>query len=522
MRDGNAVRGMEPSVSGVKAARGQEAGAISSSSAVGPGGVAPHAAGGLTPDGRLKAGKLAGKTMTQAIIALSWPILVESVLASCVGLVDTTLAARLPEGQAATDAVGAASYIMWFVGLVVMAIGVGATAVISRSVGRGRIGVANAALGQSVLLALGAGAIVGGVIALAADPLSRMMNLSGPASSQFATYLTVLGIGVPATSLLHVGIACARGVGDAVRPMVAMVLVNVINLVASLVMVRLGMGVLGIAAGTVIAHAVGAGMILWMAGVGKWGIRLRRLWLRPHGLTMMRLVRVGIPNFLETLGMWAGNFLVILMVGFLGRDGLMGAHIVAIRIEAFSFLAGFAIGSAAAALVGQYLGAGSPEMARRAAWRCTLAASTVMGVMGVVLMLMPRVLVSWLSDQPVHLDEVPALLFITGIVQVPFAFSIVLRSVLRGAGDVRAAMWLTWVTTYGVRLPLVYVLSGVDLGWSSVDAAGNTIRHVWLEHPLGLEPSLARLWVALCIEVVVRGIVFYWRFRGGDWLTKKV
>ncbi|HRQ72723.1 MAG TPA: MATE family efflux transporter, partial [Phycisphaerales bacterium] len=103
---------------------------------------------GLTNDGRLKTGRLAGLTMGGAIWVLCWPILVESFLNSLVGLTDTVLAAQL--GTDETDAIGSAAYVMWFIGLIVMAIGVGSTALVSRAVGRGRLAVANAAVGQSV------------------------------------------------------------------------------------------------------------------------------------------------------------------------------------------------------------------------------------------------------------------------------------------------------------------------------------------------------------------------------------
>src|SRR5204863_7143728 len=97
-------------------------------------------------DGRIRSGRLAGLGMGAAIWVLAWPILAESFLNSLVGLTDTFLSAQLSE--AATDAIGGASYLLWFIGLVVQAIGVGATALISRAVGRGRVAVANAAVGQ--------------------------------------------------------------------------------------------------------------------------------------------------------------------------------------------------------------------------------------------------------------------------------------------------------------------------------------------------------------------------------------
>ena len=46
-------------------------------------------------------------------------------------------------------------------------------------------------------------------------------------------------------------------------------------------------------------------------------------------------------------------------------EGLQGAHIIAVQWEALSFLPGFAMGTAAGAMAGQYLGARNPVMAQK-------------------------------------------------------------------------------------------------------------------------------------------------------------
>ncbi|MCH7961684.1 MAG: MATE family efflux transporter [Planctomycetes bacterium] len=492
---------------------------------------------GLTPDGTLRAGRLAGLSLRRAIWVLSWPILIESLLNSFVGLTDTVLAAALWNGDAATDAIGGASYIVWFIGLVIMSLGIGATALVSRSVGAGRLAVANAALAQTLMLAVVLGVAVGLLVAGLAGPVASLMKMPDDRATMFTHYLWIVSAGVPLTAILFAGIACARGAGDSVRPLYAMVAVNVVNILASwafsgvdLARTRMvdgelvrqvflsnpfgfDLGVKGIAIGTVLAHAVGASIIIMMAVRGTWGIRLVRHRLRPHWHTIRRLVRVGLPNLSETFGLWVGNFMIVIMVGWLGAEGMLGSHIVAIRIEAFSFLPGFAMGAAAATLAGQYLGAGSPAMARRAVLYCVLIASVVMGGMGLLLAMMPREITGLLTSQEVHLEHVPPLLIICGVVQIPFAIAIVTRSAMRGAGDVKMVMLLTWVTTYGVRLPLAYALSGVDL---------KLAENLVLENPFRDEPSLSWLWVAMCAELVVRGAVFGARFMWGGWTKARV
>lgn len=502
---------------------------------------------GLDASGRLRTGRLAGLSMGGAIWVLSWPILVESVLNSFVGLTDTVLAAQLSE--AATDAIGAAAYFQWFISLIAMALATGATALVSRSVGKGRLAVAKAAVGQTIVLALAAGTVVGSGMYAGAGFIADLINLPDEAAGLFETFMRIVSVSVPAGSVLFAGIACLRGAGDSLTPLIAMACVNVVNIVTSFILAGVavgytqlqdgelvrhvllepvledGYGVLGIAAGTVAAHAVGALLIVSFLVRGTQGVRLAGRWLKPHWVTMGRLVRLGIPNFGESLGMWLGNFLVVMMVGWLtlarqategaGEGGLFGAHILAIRIEAFSFLPGFSMGMAAATLAGQYLGAGSVAHARRAILWCTAAGAGMMTLMGVAFFTIPEQIVGLMSAEPSHLEMTPPILAICGYVQLFFGIALVIRSSLRGAGDVHAAMWITWVTTYVIRLPAAYLLSGVDIRF------GETV----LENPMPDDfpvSGLTGLWLGLCGELVIRGFFFAARFLQGGWARAKV
>lgn len=475
--------------------------------------------------------------MWAAIVTLAWPVMIDQILGTMVGLVDTILAAGISE--AAADAVGSASYIMWFVGLFFVSLDIGATAVIARSIGAGRRAVANAAVGQSLVLALAIGLSLSLTLYTAAPLMARVMSLKGEAGEEFVTYLRIMAIDAPVMAVMYAGIACLRGAGDTLRPMRAMLVVNAVNLIASwslagvdLAVTRdvngvatrhvwlhnpfeFNMGVAGIGLGTMLAHLCGAALILITLARGSASIRIIGRRLRPHWVTLSRILRVGFPSFLEMVGMWFGNFLVVLIVGLVGA-GVVGAHMIAIRVEALSFQLGFAIAIAAATLAGQYLGAGSPEMARRAIVRCAMVAAGIMGTMGVAFVLIPRTIVGLVSAQPTHLDQTPHALFITGLVQIPFAIGIVLRQAMRGVGDVRVTMWITWLSTYAARLPLVYVLSGAVVPLPPWLGAGT------LANPLGLEPTLRGVWIGLSVEIVIRCVAFMARFIHGGWAKSRV
>ncbi len=500
---------------------------------------APGESQAIADDGVLRKGKLAGLSMWAAIFVLSWPILTEAFMQSLVGIVDTMLAAELSE--AATDAIGGAAYITWLLTIVGMAAGFGATAIVSRSVGKGRMAVADAAVGQTVVLSLAAGAIVGVATFIAAPEISRMLQLNEEAAPQLVTYLRLCSLGVPGVTLLTAGFACCRGAGDSTRPLITMAIVNVVNIAVSWLLSGVDiavatknaqaeivrrvlienpkvfeLGITGIGIGTLCAWNLGAAIVIWFLVRGSSGVRLKARRLRPHWHTMMRLIRLGVPNFADTFGMWFGNFLTLLFVGWLREDGLLGAHIVGIRVEAFSFMPGFAMGMAAATLCGQYLGAGRADLARKAIWRCSFVAASLMGFAGLFFLFTPEPIVGLFTPQESHLRLAPRLLMIAGAVQIPFALMMVMRTAMRGAGDARMSLILTWVCTYAIRLPLAWLLSGAPI-----------IMPPWLggaviANPSGSELGLVGLWLGLCTEVVIRFLFFYARFLHGGWARVKV
>lgn len=349
--------------------------------------------------------------------------------------------------------------------------------------------------------------------------------------------MRIIALGTPFASLLFALIACSRGAGDSMSPLYAMILRNAINILVSWgvsgvtvfgLTSPLGFdwGVTGIAVGTVVGDIFGASLILSLAMSGKWSIRLKARNLKPHSVTVYRFVRLAIPNFLETFGMWLGNFFIIAFVGLLalqiGSDGLLGAHIIGIRIEAFSFMPGFGMGIAAATLAGQYLGMKRPDLAKKAVFRCTIISAIIMGGLGLCFIVFAKPITTAMSSQPEHMDLVPPLLITCGIVQIPFAIGIVFRSAMRGAGDVKWVMGLTWFATYGMRLPLAYLVSGVDIPIPEFMGGGLITNPRLFEAWFGITPGLPALWIALCSEMVLRGIIFSLRFFQGGWLKAKV
>jgi Na+-driven multidrug efflux pump len=246
---------------------------------------------------------------------------------------------------------------------------------------------------------------------------------------------------------------------------------------------------------------------MWVLLRGVKDLRLEIVDMKPNAPVSGRLIRIGLPGFFDSFMMWAANLVVLLFIGMIAVNastngipagGLQGAHLIAIRWEAFSFLPGFAVGTAAGALAGQYLGAGNAPMAQRAVLVCVAIASVFMSLLGLIFMFGGEFLTRIISDDELHLKEVPPLLFIAGVVQVFFAITMVFRQALRGVGDTRWTFLITSLSSYGIRLPAAW--------WLGVH----------------LEMGLVGIWLALSGELAIRAAMFIARFYHGGWKRIRV
>jgi len=438
--------------------------------------------------------------LLRRLVLLSAPVLVEHVLHMVVGLTDTYLANHVnTDAAAATAAVGTIAYVLWFIGLAVGAIGTGSTAIIARATGARHRRLANSVCGQSVTAAVALGLILAVVMYLAAPYIAKLSGLSPVAQGYATSYLRTMSIAMPFTTLMFIANSCLRGAGDTITPAASMVVVDIVNVVCSVSLVRgLGplpeMGFEGIAAGTMIAYFVGGSIQFVNLLRGRGGVRLYLHRLRPDWVRMKRILRIGLPSGAESLLGWLANFAVVTVVNRIDATSVSAAaHINAVRLESLSYLGGYAVATAASTLVGQSLGMKDPHRATKVAYLSYAVGGGGMVLVGLSFIFGSHAYASAISEDPQIVDLTARCLFIAGFIQFAFAAALVFGGALRGAGDTAGVMVRSLISVLGVRLPGVLIV-GLWMGW-----------------------GVTGIWLVLCAELVVRGLLIYARFAAGRW-----
>lgn len=428
--------------------------------------------------------------MTQRrVLSLATPIIGENLLQTAVGAVDTFMVARL--GAAAVAGVGTGSALVFFMISILAAVDIGATILVSQAIGAGDRERANHFARQAVVWGL-----------ILAVPVSLGMFFGAPAiiglygaepgvAHAATTYLQVTAAGSAALMLSFVCGAVLRGAGDSRTPLAAGALANITNIAVAYTLIfgHFGLpelGVAGSAAGAVAGRVVGATYMLLKMAHGRKAISIRGSngW-RPRLATGKQLLTLGAPAAVEQV-LSVGAFTALLSVVALIGTAALAAQQIAFTALSLAFLPAFGFSMAATALVGQSIGARTPEIGREAARIALRWAVLWMGTGGVVAFLFGRQVVSLFTDDAAVIADGAIALRALSLALPFWALWFVAGGGLRGSGDTRTPLIIGPVTMW----------SAVIIAWVSVNWFGGGLGSVWFAFVLTTSPASILMWRA--------------------------
>lgn len=435
------------------------------------------------------------------VFRLALPAIADNILATITQMADMIMVGRL--GAAAVASVGLSNQPLFLIQGLFMGVGVGVTAVVARLYGAGRRGDANHVAQQSLIFTFILSALLCSAWFAFVPQIVSFMGAEPDVLTLGVVYMRTIVPGLFILTLNMVMASALRGAGDTRSPMIANIAINVINIVGNYALIfgKLGfpaMGVQGAALSTTLSRAIGTAMLLYImsSGHGVVGLNFSD-GIRPDVATIKRVLKVGLPTAAERVSLSLGITLYTRIVASLGTV-TYAAHQIAINAEQVSYMPGFGFATAATALVGQSLGAGSKKMAEKAGWTAWKMAATLSGIMGVVLLVWPEFLVRMYVDDPEIIRMGSMCLRIMAFAQIPMSVGLTIVGALRGAGDTKAVLFLTMFSVWVVR----FVGS-----WYAVRVLG-----------LGLFGA----WVVMALDWYTRAFVFLLRWRAGHWKEKRV
>lgn len=424
------------------------------------------------------------------IVPLAWPVFVGQLAVLGFGTIDTVLVARHSPTDLAALAVGGATYITIFVGLmgVVLAIG----PIVGQLYGAQRLHEAGHQVWQALWLALALAAVGSTLLAFPA-PFLALSQASPAVAGKVSGYLMALAVALPASLLFTV----YRGFNIAVsRPKAVMTLQLgglALKVPLSLALVG-GVPSLGIPAMGVVGCGIGTALAMWsQAAVAGLLLRhdpfYRNFGLAapgqraPHGPSMRALLRLGIPMGLGIGVEVTGFAFMAIFISRLGETAVAG-HQIAANMVSLLFMLPLSLSHATSTLVAQRIGAGDITDARRLGWhglQFTLVLSLLVG--GTIFVAREQVVRLYTSNPSVVAAALPLLAWVA-LFHAADAVQTMAAFVLRAWRIATLPMVVYVLALWGVGLGGGYALA-FNLG-GGVPAAWQGARGYWMASTSGL------------------------------------
>ena len=234
---------------------------------------------------------------------------------------------------------------------------------------------------NAIYLSLVSGVLLTTVGVLFADKFLLLMGSPDDVRGLSATYLRIYFCGMTAMLIYNFGSSILRAKGDTQRPLYYLVIAGVINVLLNLFFVIvLKMDVAGVALATALSQCVSAALILrcLMKESGPFRLSLKNL--KPEGMLIRRILRIGIPASLEGVVFSLSNVVLQSAVNSFGSITMAGCASAA-SIEGFVWVAMNAFSQGALTFTSQNIGGAKYSRLTRIVITCCLCS----GIAGLIL-----------------------------------------------------------------------------------------------------------------------------------------
>ena len=428
------------------------------------------------------------------------PLIAEQFLVMLVGLADTFVVSYA--GEAAVSGVSLVNSFNTIFLFLFTALASGGAVVVSQYIGRKNTDKASEAVSQLLMVSVLFSAAVSVLILIFNQGIIRAIfgQVEPEVEEACVTYLRISAYSYPALAVYNAGAALYRSVGKTSTTMKISIIANVINVAGNLIGVfALHAGVAGVAYPSLISRVFSAVVITLLCFRDQEGVRYRwRQILAWKSELLKTIMGIAVPNGLES-----GIFQLV-KVGLSSIVALFGtsqiaANGIAQSIWSVASLVSVAMDAVFITVIGQCMGAGDNDQAEayfKKLMKLTVGISLAWN--GLIALLTP-----WIAGAYAVSEETRQYVLYLVLIHnlgnsILFPFADPLGKGLRAAGDVKYTVVVSLFTTIGVRL-LLSLLFGIVLQMGVIGIA-----------------------LAMCMDWLVRAILFWIRFKKGRWKTFQV
>lgn len=391
----------------------------------------------------------------RAFLILALPVFGANFMKAFNELVDTFFIGQIADSVAAQAGVSISWPLLNIFASFQAGFGVAGVAVISQLLGAGERERARDNAGVLLLISVGLGVVLNALLYAAAPAVMGLMGATGSVLASSADYLRVRSFELTFTFVFAAFQAIRQAQGDTVTPVILSVSAVLLNIVLTAVNVQvLGMGVVGAGLATAVGNIAITPVCLYLLFSKRQALFLERRHLRVPLPLLRRLSAIATPaaasQALSSLG-----FLVLQAVILSYGEHITAAFSIGNKVSNLLLMPILAMGSVLAAYVGQNIGAGNSERARRS-YLVSRNCGLLFSIVGCLLFLPLReVLVPLLTNDPATQAAAVEYMFWVLLTQPLMALFQNYLGVFNGSGNTRFSFLMATTRLWLVRLPLI-------------------------------------------------------------------
>ena len=299
------------------------------------------------------------------LLGFAVPVLFAMFLQTMYGAVDLLIVGQYAD-TADVSAVATGSQLMHTVTTVLVGLAMGITVLLAQKIGEGKPRVAGRVIGSGVTLFAAMAAVMTLLLVMLTEPLCRLLHAPENAFSQTVDYVRICSGGTAFIIAFNVLGSVFRGIGDSKMPLITVAIACAANIVGDwLLVAAFGMGAAGAAWATVLAQGLSVVLSLLIIARRRLPFEFHRSDLRPDRALAGHILRIGTPIALQDLLVSVSFLVITAIVNSLGLIQSAGVG-VAEKLCGFIMLVPSAFSQSMSAFVGQNIGAGQPQRARKA------------------------------------------------------------------------------------------------------------------------------------------------------------
>lgn len=410
-------------------------------------------------------------SVPKKLVAFAFPLLLANVLQSFYNVVDMLVVGQIV-GDTGLAAISNASKLCYIINSICIGMTMGGAVLIAQYKGADDKKGQTETFHMLALLSLVTSLLVTVVSLAVYQPLFRVLDVPANAYQDACDYMRVICCGTVFVFGYNAVCSVLKGLGDSKSPLYFVGIATIINIILDILLVGpFGMGTAGAAYATIIAQGISFVISLFYLKRHKMFFsttKHKKFTLQWDKLAA--IVKVGLPTAIQ---MVVVNTAYLLVTGMLNQFGasVSAASGVGLQINTFAGMPCWAIGQAVTAMVGQCIGAGQIQRARKVVKISLLlnVLVTLFVVIGVQLFAEQLILLFGSNSPEVISDGVYYLRVCCGINSLIYAIMYTLDSFAIGVGAANIAMLNALLDAVIVRLPVSWLFAfALNMGFSGI------------------------------------------------------